>query len=155
MLMQPSESNKPCDNGVLFTSVAVVLGFDIPDFREKIRSCYLKRGLVARWQKNDFDQAAWDDYLGIAVACLYLNETKIPREILWYGIRHAFFFDTDRNLEGKDFLGRHITVWPLMLCAAFPWASFWMFWVQGFVQLFFKDPLKLLMENNSSGFQLQ
>lgn len=154
-LVMPQPNSDHSDNGILFTSVAVVLGFDIPNYRDLVRSCYLKKGLVARWQKNDYDQAAWDDYLGIAVACLYLRETKIPREILWYGVKHWFVYNTDKKLEGKDWLGRHPTIWPLMFCAAFPWVSFWMFWVQGLVQLFFKDPVQLVKENNTSGFQLQ
>jgi len=150
-LVIPQPSEKPADNGVLFTSIAVLLGFEVPDYEALVRSCYLKPGLVARWPGNNFDQAAWDDYLGVAVACIFRNEKKIPREILSYAIRHAFFFNTDGKLQDKDFLLRNFPIWPLMICAAFPimrlpmWPLIWL------VQSFFKYPNL----NDTSGFQLQ
>lgn len=155
VLPNPKTEEKPSDNGVLFTSVAVLLGFDVPDYEEKIRECYLEEGLVARWKGNNFDNCAWDDYLGIAVACIRLGNTKIPREILLYGIKHFFVYNTNGKLEGKDWLLRNFPIWGLMFCAAFPSLKTLMKPVLWAVQKFFKDPFELIQNNDSSGFQLQ
>src|ERR1035437_4292231 len=152
-LVTPSicTSEKPADNCVLYTSVAAILNFEIPNYSQLIRDCYLQSGLVARWKGNNFDQAAWDDYLGIACACIHLRITDIPREILWYGLKHAFIFNTDNKLEFRDWLGRNLPVWILMWCAAFPmlkalaWLPMWL------TQLTFK-PLDF---NDTSSIQLQ
>ena len=150
-LVMPQPSDKPSDNGVLFTSVAKILGFNIPDYKEKIRSCYLKTGLVARWPKNNFYQSAWDDYMAVAVASIKFGITDIPREILWYGLKHAFFYNTDKKLEGKDFLGRNIPIWPMMLCAAFPKLKYLFYPYVWIVTKFQSEPNL----NDTSGFQLQ
>jgi hypothetical protein len=120
ILPGPSPTGKPADNAVLFESVAVILGFGSTHYKEKVRACYLKPGLIARWPSNDYDQAAWDDYLGVAAACIKIKETKIPKEILSYGIKHFFIYNTDRKLQSRDWLGRHVHVWVLMCVAAFP-----------------------------------
>lgn len=154
VLPQPNE-NRPCDNGVLFLSVAVLLGYDVTNYEELIRNCYLKKGLVARWPGNNYDQAQWDDYLGIAAACLKLKNTKIPREILFYGITHMFFFNTDGKLSHKDWLGRHVHVWMLMMCAAFPKFNMILRTPLRVVNMFFNAPLELMKKDDTSGFQLQ
>ena len=120
VLPQPKHEEKPCDNGVMFTSVAVLLDFDVPNYKELVRSCYLEPGLIARWPGNNYDQSAWDDYLAVAVASIKISETKIPMEILSYGIKHGFIYNTDGKLEGRDFLLRNFPIWPLMVCAALP-----------------------------------
>ena len=127
VLPNPKCEDKPCDNGVLFTSIAKILGFDFPNYKEMIRSCYLEKGLIARWPGNNFDQAAWDDYLGVAVASICFNIKDIPSEILWYGIKHAFIFNTDGKLEGRDWLARNFPIWPLMIPAAFPMTKYLMY----------------------------
>lgn len=155
VLPQPKCEDKPCDNGILFTSVAVALEFDVPNYEELIKSCYLKKGLVARWPGNNFDQQQWDDYMAIAVACILRKNVEIPRDILRYGITHAFFFDTDGKLEGRDFLLRNFPIWPLMISAALPIAKYLMYPFLWLVQKFFKDPKQLILDNDTSGFQLQ
>jgi len=154
VLPQPNDG-RPCDNGVMFTSVAVVLGYDFPNYKELVKECYLKPGLFARWKGNDYDQSAWDDYLAVATACIYLKETGIPRDILWYGITHAFIYDTDKKVEGRDFLLRNFPIWPLMMVAAFPFLKYPMYPLLWLVQKFFKDPFELIQQNDTSGFQLQ
>jgi hypothetical protein len=149
-LVLPQPGYSPSDNGVLFTSVAKILGFDVGDYKLKVRSCYLKKGLIARWPKNNYDQCAWDDYLGVAAACIKIGETGIPREILWHAMPF-FIFNTDGKCENKDWLGRHIHMWTLMWCAAFPilkWPLFILLW---FFQLFFIKPDM----TQTSGAQLQ
>jgi len=155
VLPQPRNSDKPCDNGVLFTSVAKCLGFDFPNYRFLIGQCFLKPGLLARWKGNDFDQAAWDDYMGLAVGCIKLGITDLPRQIIWYGIKHAFIFNTDNKLEGKDFLGRNVPIWPMMICAAFPFMKYLMFPFLWLVQLTFESADSLINRKYSSGHQLQ
>lgn len=148
---QISVAGKPADNGVLYLSVAAILGFKIENYEEKIRSCYLKKGLVARWPGNDFDQAAWDDYLGIAVASIHLKQTAIPREILGYAFKNLFIFNTDKKLESKDWFGRHVPVWVLMFAAAFPKLKYLLFPFIHLVAHFFNPPNM----KDTSGFQLQ
>ena len=154
-LVKPQPSEKPSDNGVYFTSVAVLLGYGIPNYPIKVRSCYLAPGLIARWPENNFDQAAWDDYLGVAAASIKLGETKIPREVLKYGLLHAGVYNTDGKLTSHDFLWRNFPVWPLMFAAAFPRLKYLVYPILYMVQKFFKDPEELIRINDTSGFQLQ
>lgn len=155
-LVLPQPNNRqPCDNGVMFLSVAVLLGYDFPNYKELVRSCYLEKGLIARWPGNNYDQSAWDDYLAVATTCIFLKDTSIPREILWYGIRHLFVYNTDAKLEGRDFLLRNFPIWPLMMVAAFPFLKYPMYPLLWLVQKFFKDPFHLIQIDDTSGFQLQ
>lgn len=154
-LVMPQPSVKPSDNGVLFTSVAVLRGYNIPTYSLLVEGCFLKPGLLARWPKNNFDQAAWDDYLGVAAASLRLGETKVPREIFWYGVRHFGFYDTDGKLSSHDFLWRNFPVWPLMFGAAYPKLKYLVYPILYIIQLFFKDPRFLISINDTSGLQLQ
>ena len=155
VLPNPKHEEKPSDNGVYFTSVSVLLDFEVPDYENKVRECYLEPGLVGRWKGNNFDNCAWDDYLGIAAASIKLKQTAIPREILRYGIRHCFIYNTNGVLEGKDFLLRNIPIWPIMICAAFPILRSPMKLILWAVQKFFDRPYDLIYANNSSGYQLQ
>lgn len=156
VLPDPKHEEKPSDNGVYFTSVSALLNFEVPDYEKKIRECYLKTGLVARWKGNNFDNCAWDDYLGIAAASIKLKQTSIPREILWYGIWLNFFiYNTNGKLEGKDWLLRNIPIWPIMICAAFPLLRLPMRPVLWAVQKFFDRPDDLIYVGDGSGFQLQ
>lgn len=151
-MVMPQPGNKPADNGVLYTGVAVVLDFSLlSSYGFIIRRCYLKRGLIARWPGNNFDQCAWDDYLGAAVGCLFQGQVTVPREILWYGLTHLFIYNTDGKLEFKDFLGRNLPIWPLMMAAAFPSLKYILYPSLWAVQAFFKTPSL----NDTSGFQLQ
>jgi hypothetical protein len=154
VLPQPNDK-RPCDNGVMFLSVAVLLGYDFPDYKETIRSCYLQPGLIARWPGNDYDQAAWDDYMTLAVACIYLKDKSIPREVVAYAIGNFFVFNTDKKLETRDFLLRNFPIWPLMFVAAFPILRLPIYPLLWLVQKFFKDPFHLIQVDDTSGFQLQ
>jgi hypothetical protein len=155
VLPNPKTEEKPSDNGALFTSIAVILGFDSSDYEFLIVQMYLEQGLVARWKGNNFDQMAWDCYLGIAVACIKLKITSVPRDILSYGFSNWFIFNTDKKKESKDWLGRNVPIWPLMFCAAFPWLKYPMYPALYLIQLFFEDPKKMLDRNYTNGIQLQ
>lgn len=155
VLPGPSPTGKPADNGILFTTIAYLIGFDFPAWSNKwdlmIYACYLKKGLIARWPGNNFDQSAWDDYLAIAVGCIHFKNKTIAREILLYGITHFGFYNTDGKLKFSDFLWRNIPIWPLMICAAFPILKYLMFIPLFVVKLFFKKPSL----EDTSGTQLQ
>lgn len=147
----PQPSTKPADNGVLFTAVAKILGFDFPNYKDQVRSCYLKKGLMARWPKNDFDQAAWDDYLAVAVASVIYGHKDLAKEIIFYGLTHGFFYDTDKKLQFKDFLLRNVPIWPMMISAAYPFLKYPLFPIIWLVQYFFNTPNL----NDTSAIQLQ
>jgi len=149
--VKPQPSEKPSDNGVLFSAVAIVLGFQVDNYPALVKSCFLEIGLLARWPKNNFDQAAWDDYLGAAVGSLYLGDTEVPRALLWYGVKHGFIYNTDGKLEGKDWLLRNIPIWGLMFAAAFPKLKLLAYPALYFTQLFFSTPNL----NDTSAIQLQ
>ncbi len=155
VLPNPKTEEKPSDNGLFFTSISVLLGFDSSEYKSLVRQNYLETGLLARWKGNDFDQMAWDCYLGVAAACIKLGIKDIPREILWYGITHLFVFNTDKKHEGKDHLWRNLPIWPLMIVAAFPFLRLLMYPLIWLVQCFFEDPQKMLERNYTNGIQLQ
>lgn len=155
-LPSPTKDNgKPADNCLLFLSIAIILDFNFPNYEQMVRDCYLDIGLLARWKGNDFDQAQFDDYLGVAVACCKLGNKRIPREILLYGITHFFVYNTDHKLEFKDFLLRNFAVWPSMFMAAFPSLKWLMYPFMWAVQKTFTSPSDLLLQNDTSGLQLQ
>jgi hypothetical protein len=154
-LVKPQIDSTHTDNGVYFTSVAVLLGFHIPAYRIKVRSCFIVPGLMARWPENNYDNCAWDDYLGVAAACIKLKEVKIPCEILRYGLLHLGFYNTDGKLTKDDFLWRNFPIWPLMFAAAFPRLKFLAYPFLYLVSRFFKSPEELIRVNDTSGFQLQ
>lgn len=121
-------------NGILYSCIFMMLADDSRPFSQRrvfaklwnsIGECEERPGLFKRNPEGSFGQETWDDYLGIAAACITIGETGIPRDILWYGISHGFVFNTDKHIETKDWLGRFPQVWILMWCAAFPWMK-WM-----------------------------
>lgn len=117
------------ENGLYFSAIHVVLCHKILRdsamkrrrwFVEKVRKCYLQTGNLARQPNNNTNQEAWDNYLGVAIACMCLNINDIPREILKYGVANLGFYNTDGKLEFKDWLWRFPQVWVMMIAAAFP-----------------------------------
>lgn len=84
-----------------------------------------------------------------------LKITDIPREILWYGLKHFFVYNTNGKLEGKDWLLRNFPIWPLLIVAAFPFLRLPMYPLIWLVQSFFEDPQKMLERNYTNGIQLQ
>lgn len=137
------------DNGVLFSSIAQILT-ESNCFQDSIDKCYLKPGLLSR-KPVPAAQEQFDDFLGRAIACIFTDNTKEPREILLYGLLHGFVFNTDKNLELKDFLGRFPIVFTFMFAAAFPKLKYL---VYPLLTLYCRNlnPPDL---SNSSGLQLQ
>jgi hypothetical protein len=132
---------------VVFRDMSVVID-QREDYHDLVRRCYHKWGCLMRNPANSFGQEQWDNYLGVAVACLVLEETKIPREILWYAITHAFFMDTDGKFENKDWLGRFPQVWVLMFAAAFPLFKYLAFPLAYLISLTFKPKVEDTSANN-------
>lgn len=115
-------------NGLLYSSMFIIfcdlLG-RVPDnkadwFVDKVNKCSIQPGNLTRTPDNSQKQESWDDYLGVIVACIVLGNKKIPRQIIWHGITHAFFFKTQSPLTFDAFLGRFLFLWPMCLAAAFP-----------------------------------
>ena len=127
--LDANSPNHETDNGLFFSAIHVVLCHTIIKtnmralriwYTEKVRKCYMQVGNITRKPGNTEQQQQWDDFLGLAIACMALNITDIPREILKYGLLNLFFYNTDGQLKGEDFLGRFPQVWVMMFAAAFP-----------------------------------
>lgn len=122
-LVKPHKNDTTSDNGVLWTSDAQVLTSS--DFQEDaIQDCYLVPGLLARKPRGiNSQQEQFDDLLGRALRCIQSGNTKEPFEILWYGVRHLGVYNTDKQLQSKDFLFRFVMVFVLLFIAAFPFSK--------------------------------
>lgn len=158
-LIKPQLHWNDSGNGIYYTALALcsyrdTYGFDNPIlenlFINGVRRCMPTPGLLLRTPDNQFGQEQWDNLLGLAVGCIITENIQFPRQVLWYGIRHAFFFNTDGKLEGKDFLGRFPQVWALMLPAAFPKLK-WLFYP--FARLVHRL-MKMPDKDNNSGINL-
>lgn len=155
-LVKPQGANSDSGNGLLYTSVFIALLSElnqlqnIPSdwFQSRVRGCYYQIGCLERTPQNTYGQEQWDDYLGVVVGCLLLKETKIPRQILWYGLKDAFFFNNSTPFSLKSFLGEYVHIWALYACASFPFIKFL------FAPFFFVC-LKLLSSSDPGGTQLE
>lgn len=149
-LVRPNQTDITTDNGVLFTSIAQVLS-EVDYQQHAIDACFLEPGLLNRKPNDTVDQEQFDDYLGLAVGSIYTSQTKHPRDILLYGLKHLFVFNTDNNLQGKDWLGRDVFVFMVLFAAAFPLLK-WVVWPFLTLYCLFLNPTTLA---DSSGIQLQ
>ena len=170
-LVTPSKNSAPSQNGILFSSIYHMITGE-PDFMPAIQKCFKKKGLLMRTPQDTGGPQEFDDYLGLAVSCLALGNTEIPRQVLWYGITHLFWFDTGGSFnwsnfwsgslstkwdmikkEGGKFLGRYPHVWCMMFAAAFPKQYKWIYpalWIATKLQ----KPAPIA-EIGSSALQLQ
>lgn len=119
-LVKPHKADGTCNNGVLYTSIAQIIS-DSDIGEEAVQRCYIVPGLLNRKPGTILaQQEQFDDLLGRIVRCIQKGDTKEPRAILLYGLKHGFVYDTDNHLEGKDFLIRFWFVFALLFAAAFP-----------------------------------
>lgn len=119
-LVKPHQTDGDSDNGVYFSSIAQILSNSVY-LEDDIQKCYLEPGLLARKPKGiNSQQESFDDLLGRAIRCIQSGNTKEPREILLYGLRHCGIYNTDNKLEAKDELFRFVFVFMYMFAAAFP-----------------------------------
>lgn len=148
-LVKPQVTWTNSGNGLCYTGTALVLGFEIDDYQKNVRDCYYHVGCLMRTDDNGFGQESYDDYLGTAAGCIAIGETKIPQEIIVYGLSNFFVFKTTTSNTLKDwlkaFLGRFPQVWLLMFPAAFPWLK-WLFALPLMVMAYF---LKGAIEDQS------
>lgn len=138
-------------NGILYTAVAFLLGFDVPNYEVNIAKCYYKTGCLMRNPQNTNGQEEWDDYLGLVAYCILVKNKTIPRQILWYGLKNLFVYDNVGQLAFKAWLGRFVYLWFLYWSAAFPWMKWLMFPFLWLTQLTFSTDLD---EIGGDGYQL-
>lgn len=125
-LVKPKTYYSDSDNGILFTSVAQIL-LDTKISQDEINACYKKPGLLNRRPNGSTSLEAFDDYLGRAIACIYTNNTKEPREILWYFVSRFGFMNNTDSFTFKAWLAREFNVWAFMFCADFPRLKYLMY----------------------------
>lgn len=128
-LVKPQIEWRDSGNGLLYTAVWLILTGcrDLEMFARAIDRLEVEPGLYARTPDRQFGQEQWDNYLGLAALCIVSGNHGPARRVIWYGLKHFGFFNTDGKLESKDWLWRFPQVWVLMWIAAFP-ALKWLFW---------------------------
>lgn len=147
-LVKPQKSWQDSGNGLLYSSMLVLLTDLkgdayrlVPWIRSKIKACTYSPGCLKRNPEGSFGQESWDDYLGVAAACIVIKDTAIPRSILLHGFLHFGFFINDKTFDftqrrwffpwlkkfSKGFLLLYVHVWAIMLPAAFPWFKWFFF----------------------------
>ena len=122
-MIKPKKDNTDSGNGLLYNAIgAILVGYDFNAiFLLGIIRCQIERGLYKRTPANTYGQESWDDYLGILAGCLLSGRTNEPREILWYGLKHFWFFNNTTSFNWAAFLLRFPQVFVPMVPAAFPW----------------------------------
>jgi len=122
-----SQENQICDNGLLFTSEALVLLainnplHTIGEYRlffiDLLEKCQVEKGLYKRSPEHDMQQGP-DDIIGIAVASKYLK-TDHAAMILDYLRHHDFTYYTAQNKRFLNgWLGRQPGLTGLLaMCA--------------------------------------
>lgn len=155
-LVKPQADWMDSGNGVLYTSVYVALALELNPYNRMrvpylplVKPCFKRRGLLMRTPQNTYGLESWDDYLGLAVACLVLDDQSTPREVLWYGIRHLGFYNNTDTFTRDAFLGRFPQVWALMWIAAFPFLKWPLYPILKLIARFMDPPA-----TDASGIQL-
>jgi hypothetical protein len=96
-------------------------------YNEKVESCFKEPGLPMRNPENTHGQEQWDNLLGITLGCEITDNQYILREIISYGIKHLFVFNTDDKLEFRDWLGRYPHLWMMMFASAYPITKYFLY----------------------------
>jgi hypothetical protein len=150
-------------NGVAYSAQYITLKYFAHGLNEEqkkwiadiIKRCFREPGLLQRTpfhpgEEGHFGQEQYDNLMNAIVACIITENTEIPRQILWYGIKNGFFYNTDGVLEFKDWMGRFPQFWVLLIPAAYPALKFLMFPLIALVSATMEiDP------SNGSGTNLQ
>lgn len=150
--LKPRIAMDSSGNGLLYTTMYYIIVFrscnilskaEIDFVNARVDKCKLKPGLYARTPGNTYGQEQFDDYLGLIVWCIVTDNRKLAREILWYGITHAGFFNTDGNLQGTDFLWRSVHIFiGLGILASFPSLKYLMWPFMWICSRFLNAPLE-------------
>jgi len=152
-LVKPQSHWQDSGNGVLYSAILLILSaFKIKfegwnSIETAMQKC-LRGGLLFRSPDNVY-QEQWDNHLGLAAYSFFSGDTKTARAVIWYGITHFGFFDTDGVLEFKDNLFRFPQIWVLYTIAAFPKFK-WIFYPWAWIVSLFMKPDRI----DASGTQL-
>lgn len=131
IFIKPNLSCTDSGNGILYTAVMIILGnalYAKQDFglqyTIQVEKCLKDGGLLTRTPDNSYGLETFDDYLGLSAACIVLKNKSIPRNILWYGIKHFGYRNNTPKFTWNAFLFRTPAPWVLMWIAAFPWLKY-------------------------------
>lgn len=121
------------DNGLLFTSeyfaMLQMMGDltedDKNQFNQKVNSCLTTDGLNRAPIGTDSDLDGPDDYYGVLNGCKHLDNTEIPRKLLWESIKYLGFLNNSKPgmKTWSSFLVRQLQLVTAMIAASFP--SYW------------------------------
>lgn len=122
-----SETNQVCDNGLLFTSEALVLLArnnllqTIGEYRlffiNLLESCQVEKGLYKRSPEHDMQQGP-DDIIGIAVASKYLKTDHASRILNYLRHNNFTYYTAVNKLFWSGWLGRQPGLTALLsMCA--------------------------------------
>jgi hypothetical protein len=159
-LVKPRASFSDSGNGLLYSAIYIMMcqdfggSVDLPTlwwFNQNVARCMYKPGCLMRTPVNSFGQESWDDYLGVLMVCIYLKQTHIARQILWYGITHGFFY-CNGPFTKNGFIARFPQVLTLMFIASFPILKYPMYPLMSIIGFFFMDPP---VQDDQSGIELQ
>lgn len=157
-LVKPQKSWINSGNGVLYTSIACILDNEPQSnyayYLGNILRCIDDNTILQRTPDNQFGQESWDDYLGIAVACLVLKETHLPFRLIISLIHHLGFMFNGKKWSDipKSWLARFPVVWIIMCAAMLPWFKFSFKCLLTVYFSVFKQTTNI---NDESGIQLQ
>lgn len=119
-LVQP-EPNTISDNGIRFTSEAILAGYPEPEkLMKAIKSCEVKWGIFQRSPGNT-RQEGWDDYIGTLSSSITMKDPWIARRILLRGVFNlGFFFTNGFSFKelGSAFLWRSPSLFAFNVFAA-------------------------------------
>lgn len=127
----PIGSLKGSDNGPMFTAEYYIIlkkqgvftDADKINYLRLINDCIDSSGLLNRVPRGQSDgQEQADDYYGVLDACVHLDDTSIPRKLLWATFNHfGFLNNVPNNPNNADnFLIKQPALLTSMISAAFP-----------------------------------
>ncbi|CAK9253121.1 unnamed protein product [Sphagnum jensenii] len=122
---------KGSDNGPMFTSeyfiMLLKLGQLIPsdtnDFQNRIGQCVNAAGMLCRVPASQDDgQEEVDDYYGVLNGCKQMENTSIPRTLLWSLIKHFGVMNNENpgQFQWRALMIRQPQLVACMVAAAFP-----------------------------------
>lgn len=128
----PPGTKQGSDNGPMFTSEYFIIlkrydsltVADELEYDARIGQCLNSEGMLCR-APGDLDQEGPDDYYGVMNGCIEMENTAIPRKVLWALIKHLGFLNNNQpgKWTGEAFLVRQPQLVCAMISAAFP--SLW------------------------------
>lgn len=144
-------------NGLLFSTIYIL--FNHPEDRFLAANCFnlwqKDKGVLFRTPDNKFGQESHDNYLALGVLCLFCNNKKLARSVIWSCIKKFGFMQNDfhdKDSLWKSQLLRFPHIWIVLLSAAAP--NVLTFFIARVVLSMFLHIQKIEL-NDQSGLQLQ